>query len=96
MLYCIVYCWTEEEGSSAVAAGVRAGGLLHAGGPRPSRNFAQAARSRARCSATEPRFLEGEEAALVEMGEGGARLMFPLFLVGEELVLPSLEEGREG
>ena len=31
------------------------------------------ARSRARCSAAEPRFLEGEEAALValEMGEGG-------------------------
>ncbi len=55
------------------------------------------ARSRARCSATEPRFLEGEEAALValEMGEGGSRLMFPLFLVGEELVLPSLEEGGE-
>ena len=40
------------------------------------------ARSRARCSAAEPRFLEGEEAALVslEMGEGGASW---LPLVGE-------------
>ena len=33
VLYCIVYCWTEEEGSSAVAAGVRAGGLPAGGLP---------------------------------------------------------------
>ena len=39
MLYCIVYCWTEEEGSNAVAAGVRAGGLQHAGGAAAQPQF---------------------------------------------------------
>jgi hypothetical protein len=66
VLYCIVYCWTEEEGSNAVAAGVRAGGLQHAGGPRPSRNFAQAIP----LGGSEPRTLLSSSAQVFG-GEGG-------------------------